>query len=91
MPSSGGKSVWRASALKTLVFMVAAVFALGFAGVASAALTDTFELDGNAITANPSPGLPDDWDRLYAGGGNAALWTGVLDDYGPEETTRFTG
>jgi hypothetical protein len=82
-------------ALSTAVFLLVVALALGFAGVASAELTDTFELDGNAFTDNASPGLPDDWDRLYDpatyGDGHAALWTGVIDDYGPAETTRFTG
>jgi hypothetical protein len=41
------------------------------------------ELDGNAVTDNPAPGLPDDWDRLYNGTGHEAVWTGVLPDPAP--------
>ncbi|MFZ1945953.1 MAG: hypothetical protein WAW06_00210, partial [bacterium] len=52
-----------------------------------------FELDGNAVTDNPNPGLPDDWARLYGGGGGYQIWTGVM----PSAPTpggsnqRFTG
>ncbi|MFH1220889.1 MAG: hypothetical protein V1694_10605, partial [Candidatus Eisenbacteria bacterium] len=44
-------------------------------------LTD-FELDGNAITHNVNPGVPDDWDRLYANNGSShqLIWTGVTPD-----------
>ncbi|KPJ60644.1 MAG: hypothetical protein AMJ46_05100 [Latescibacteria bacterium DG_63] len=92
MPKYYAEAVLRARTISTALFALAFVLAFGFAGVASAQLTDTFELDGNAITDNASPGLPDDWDRLYYDSGHSAvLWTGVIDDYGAEETTRFSG
>lgn len=75
--------------LKTVTLLVAAVFVLGFAGRALADLLPTFELDGNATTQNPNPGLPDDWDRvLILGTGHQALSTGLLVD--PSDSTRFT-
>jgi len=75
--------------LKAAIFMLAMIFALGFATSASAQLTTTFELDGNAINDPGTAG--DDWDSLYYGAGNAAIFTGILEDSAETDTTRFTG
>ena len=40
-----------------------------------------FELDRNAVD-NSAAGLPDDWGTLFAGGGSATRFTGILNDTG---------
>ncbi|WP_428775559.1 hypothetical protein [Vibrio sp.] len=45
---------------------------------ASPALSDPFQLDGNAIEADAPP--PDDWETLYNGGGSALKFTGIVPD-----------
>src|SRR5262245_56928895 len=70
---------------------IAVVFALAIAlgvGVATAALTDVFELDSNIVDVNPGP-LPDDWTSTNtAGGGNSVAHSNVVPD--PAGTTIFT-
>ena len=78
--------------MKTIIMtgvIVAAVFAL-MAGVRPAVAVDNlglFELDGDALDNPAIQG--DDWDTLYSGGGNAAVFTGILPD--PDQNTIFTG
>jgi hypothetical protein len=48
-----------------------------------------FELDRNAIDSPTVPG--DDWSTLYAGGGSAKAFTGILPDIGADGGTQFQG
>ncbi len=56
-------------ALTTWVVMglIAAIFVIAIPSGATGALPNPplFELDGNATTDHATPGVPDDWDRIY--------------------------
>jgi hypothetical protein len=39
-----------------------------------------FELDSNAVQDGANVGLPNDWAKLYSGGGSAETFTGILCD-----------
>ena len=49
-----------------------------------------FELDRNAQDPGGAP-LPDDWGTLYAGGGSAGMFTGILPDIGEGGGSQFQG
>src|SRR5262245_8998310 len=77
-----GLLLWLALLLTGMMVAPAGIFAQG--------IGSQFELDGN-IT-NAPPGLPDDWQTLFAGGGGAAVFTGIVAD--PVNSTSddtFTG
>ena len=71
--------------LPILLVATAAFVAFYPTADALAELTATFELDGDAITG-PHAGLPDDWDRTYAGTSAAGLTVFQTD---PQGVTLF--
>ena len=66
-----------------------AALILGGATTVAVYTDGIFEIDGNAVTNNPTAGLPDDWNRINPGPGSHALISSFTVD--PAGQTIFTG
>jgi hypothetical protein len=78
-------------ALAGLALAVLVMFVPGSHAVST---STPFELDGNVVTDHGSPGLPDDWDRVFANSGGGWFARTFVDagaEAAANDKTYFTG